>query len=228
MSGGNVPAREVFAPKQPFGDRLEKSYLYLVTPARPAAGDLDDFLARVLGAGVDIVQLREKNMEAGPLLGFCEVARRRTEEFGALFIVNDRVDVALAAGADGVHVGQDDLPVAEVRRQMGPGMIVGLSTHSEQQFLAGLNADVDYLAVGPVFVTPTKPGRPAVGTELVAFAAGHRARPVFSIGGINRGNLGQVRRAGGSRVAVVRALTESADPSREVRDLAALLGASPP
>lgn len=193
--------------------RLAGSYLYLVTPAAPRAGALDELLPRVLEAGVDLVQLREKEMEAGPLLRYCEVVRRRTTEFGALFVVNDRVDVALASGADGVHLGQDDLPADEARRQLGPAPILGLSTHSEAQFLAALAAGADYAAVGPVFPTPTKPGRPGVGLDLVGFAAGRADRPVFVIGGIDRVNLAAVVEAGAARVAVVRAITESDDPA---------------
>ena len=193
-------------------DRLSRAHLYLVTPAVPPAGALDEFLPRVLEAGVDIVQLREKDMEAGSLLRHCEVVRRRTAEFGALFIVNDRVDVALAAGADGVHVGQDDLPVDEARRQLGPVPLIGISTHSEGQFLAGLRADTDYVAIGPVFATPTKPGRPAVGLGLVGFASDRATKPVFAIGGIDSANLYQVLEAGARRICVVRALTLSPDP----------------
>lgn len=192
-------------------DRLSRAFLYLVTPAQPPAGGLNELLPRVLEAGVDMVQLREKSMEAGLLLRHAETVRRRTSEFGALFVVNDRVDVALAAGADGVHLGQDDLPVDEARRQMGPVPIIGLSTHSREQFLTGLKTDADYLAVGPVFVTPTKPGRPAVGLDLVAFGADRASKPMFAIGGINPGNLEDVVEAGARRVAVVRAITCSND-----------------
>lgn len=203
--------------------RLSRASLYLVTPAVPAAGELDEFLARVLEAGVDMVQLREKNMEAGPLLAHCEVVRRRTAEFGALFIVNDRVDLALAAGADGVHLGQDDLPAGEARRQMGPVPLIGLSTHSPAQFLEAWEAGADYAAVGPVFATPTKPGRPAVGLDLVAFSADRAPGPVFAIGGIDAENLSRVMEAGARRIAVVRALTESADPGAATRRLGRML-----
>lgn len=210
--------------------RLTSAFLYLVTPAAPPAGNLDEVLPRVLEAGVDLVQLREKDMEAGPLLRYCEIVRRRTSEFGALFVVNDRVDVALAAGADGVHLGQDDLPAGEARRQLGPVPLLGLSTHSEAQFLAALDAGADYAAVGPVFATPTKPGRTAVGLDLVSFAADRADRPVFAIGGIESGNLAAVVEAGARRVAVVRAITESDDPAGAALRLSAALGpaAGPP
>lgn len=216
-------------PRNPDGDasavrsRLAVAYLYLVTPAAPRAGDLDELLPRVLEAGVDVVQLREKHTEAGPLLRHCEVVRRRTSEFGALFIVNDRVDVAVASGADGVHLGQDDLPPAEARRQLGPAPLIGLSTHSEAQLLAALADGADYAAVGPVFATPTKPGRPAVGLDLVGFAADRADRPVFVIGGVGPANLPQVLEAGARRVAVVRAITESADPAAAASLLSAAL-----
>jgi thiamine-phosphate pyrophosphorylase len=207
--------------------RLETARLYLVTPAAPAAGPLDEFLPRVLEAGVDIVQLREKDMEARRLLRAAEVARRRTLEFGALFVVNDRVDVALAAGADGVHLGQDDLPPEQARRQAGPAMLIGLSTHARAQVTAARGTDADYIAVGPVYPTPTKPGRPAVGVDLVRFAArpdpAGRSIPVFAIGGIDVATLPAVLEAGASRVCVLRALTESTNPAQTARELRAVL-----
>jgi thiamine-phosphate pyrophosphorylase len=193
--------------------RLLAARLYLVTPGNPRAGVLNEFLPRVLEAGVDVVQLRDKRLEARPLLDLAEIVRRRTLEFGALFFVNDRVDLAIAAEADGVHVGQQDLSPAEARRQMGPQALVGLSTHAPGEILAAASSEADYMAVGPVYATPTKPGRPAVGTELVRFAAAHPAQPFFAIGGIDRGNLEEVLAAGASRIAVVRALTEAEDPA---------------
>lgn len=207
--------------------RLARSYLYLVTPAAPGGRDLDEFLPRVLEAGVDMVQLRQKDAEAGPLLRWCEIVRRRTTEFGALFLVNDRVDVAIAAGADGVHLGQDDLPVAEARRQMGAVPLIGLSTHSEQQFADALTAGADYAAVGPVYPTPTKPGRPAVGLDLVGFAADRTTLPLFVIGGIDVSNLDRVLEAGATRVSVVRALTESGDPASVAGRMSAALRLRP-
>jgi len=208
--------------------RLLAARLYLVTPGNPRAGALNEFLPRVLEAGVDIVQLRDKHLEARPLLELAAVARRRTREFGALFLVNDRVDLAIAAEADGVHVGQQDLSPAEARRQMGPQVVIGLSTHAPQEVLAATSSEADYLAVGPVHATPTKPGRPAVGTELVRFAAEHPAQPFFAIGGIDRGNLERVLAAGASRIAVVRALTEAEDPAAAARWLSEALRNSPP
>ena len=203
----------------PIQSRLESCLLYLVTPAAPAAGELDDFLARVLEAGVDMVQLREKELEAGLLMPYCEIARKRTEEFSALFIVNDRVDLALAAGADGVHLGQDDLPYIYAREQMGAGRLIGRSTHSVAQLNASMVSGADYSAVGPVYATPTKPGRPAVGEELISYAAGRSSHPVFAIGGIGAENIGRVMAAGARRICVVRALTESSDPAGTARRL---------
>ena len=204
--------------------RLQAARLYLVTPAAPAAGPLAEFLPRVLEAGVDIVQLREKHMEARGLLQVAEVVRARTAEFGALFVVNDRVDVAVAAGADGVHLGQGDLPVAEARRQAGPAMLIGLSTHAPAEVSAAAGEGADYIGVGPVHATPTKPGRPPVGTGLVSYAARRVPRlPFFAIGGIDAATLPAVLAAGATRVCVLRALTEAADPGRAAAALRAIL-----
>ena len=207
-------------------ERLLAARLYLVTPGDPPAGPLDEFLPRVLEAGVDIVQLRDKHLEARPLLELAAVVRRRTLEFGALFLVNDRVDLAIAAEADGVHVGQQDLSPAEARRQMGPQALIGLSTHAPAEILAAsssASSEADYIAVGPVYATPTKPGRPAVGPDLLRFAAERAAQPFFAIGGVDAGNLADVLAAGASRIAVVRALTEAEDPAAAARQLSEAL-----
>jgi len=135
-------------------------------------------------------------------------------EHGALLILNDRPDLVEPAGADGVHVGQDDTRVADARRAVGPDRLVGLSTHTPEQVMAAHDLDLDYIGVGPVHETPTKPGRPAVGVKLVEYAARHARVPFFAIGGITRGNVDAVREAGATRVAVVRALTEADDPER--------------
>jgi thiamine-phosphate pyrophosphorylase len=210
-------------------ERLQEARLYLVTPGDPPAGPLEEFLPRVLEGGVDIVQLRDKHLEARPLLELAAVVRRRTREFGALFFVNDRVDLAIAAEADGVHVGQQDLAPEEARRQMGPAALIGLSTHAPGEILAAAASAADYIAVGPVHATPTKPGRPAVGHELVRFAAARAVQPFFAIGGIDGANLADVLAAGARRIAVVRALTESDDPGGAARRLSeALRSAEPP
>lgn len=200
-------------------DRLRRSRLYVVSDARESQGDLAEFLAEILDAGVDIIQLREKDAEVADLLKWGEIFREAAARNGALFILNDRPDVALALDADGVHVGQVDLAVAEVRATMGAGAIVGLSTHSPDQWEAADQA-ADYLCAGPVWETPTKPGRPAAGLEYIRYAAmSGETRPWFAIGGINEGNLAEVQQAGASRIVVVRAVTEADDSGRSVRML---------
>lgn len=202
--------------------RLETALLYLVTPGVPKAGPLDKFLPAVLDGGVDMVQLREKEMEAAPLIRYAEEVRRWTSEFGALFIVNDRVDVAIASGADGVHLGQDDLPTKKARRQISRGAVIGLSTHSRDQILDSADSEADYIGVGPVHATPTKLGRPAVGYELVRYAAERSPRPFYAIGGIDLNTLARVIEAGARRVSVLRALTEAEDPgaiARRMKDI---------
>jgi len=212
-------------------ERLAGARLYLVTDARRAQGDLETFLDSVLAAGVDIIQLREKNAEAGDLLRWSKPFRAAADRHGALFVLNDRPDVALAVGADGVHVGQNDLPPSLVRSLVGPDAIIGLSTHSSSEFDTA-SADADYLAAGPVYATPTKPGRPATGLALIEHAAsrereGFEPRPWFAIGGIDPARLAHVVEAGASRVAIVRAITEARDPAAAVRRLLAGLEAHP-
>jgi thiamine-phosphate pyrophosphorylase len=192
--------------------RLRSSRLYLVCGAQP-----DAFLHAVLAAGVDLVQLRMKDSPDEEVVRTAARFRRACREHGALLILNDRPDLVSAAGADGVHVGQDDVTPSTARSAVGPGRLVGLSTHSRSQIDAA--AGVDYIGVGPVFQTPTKPGRAAVGLELVAYAAARSDVPFFAIGGIAPGNVARLREAGAQRIAVVRALTESASPARAARDL---------
>jgi thiamine-phosphate pyrophosphorylase len=198
--------------------RLEHSRLYVVTGARAARGDLPAFLDAILGAGVDLVQLREKDAEAGDLLRWAEVFREACTRYGALFFVNDRPDVALATGADGVHVGQNDLPVGFVRDLLGPAGLIGLSTHDRRQ-LAEAPPQADYVCVGPVHETPTKPGRAPTGLELVRAASSSEARPWFAIGGIDPATLPAVVEAGARRIVVVRSVTQAADPAAAVREL---------
>jgi thiamine-phosphate pyrophosphorylase len=188
--------------------RLSAARLYLVCDAQP-----DEFLAAALGAGVDIVQLRMKDAGDQATLAAGRRFARAASEHGALFILNDRPDLVDAAGADGVHVGQDDMTVEQARAIVGPDRLIGLSTHSPAQIDAAAGAPVDYIGVGPVHATPTKPGRPAVGLELVRYAAEHAGVPFFAIGGISPANVDAVRSAGAERIAVVRALTEAADPA---------------
>jgi thiamine-phosphate pyrophosphorylase len=195
-------------------ERLRCARLYLVCDEQP-----DDVLAAVLGAGVDIVQLRMKDAGDREIVAAGRRFARVASEHGALFILNDRPDLVAEAGADGVHVGQDDLDVVAVREVVGPDRIVGLSTHSPSQIDAAGGVPVDYIGVGPVHATPTKPGRPAVGLELVRYAADHARLPWFAIGGISPANVVAVRGAGAERVAVVRALTEAREPARAARTL---------
>ena len=200
--------------------RLAAARLYVVTGARTAQGDLGEFLDAILGAGVDIVQLREKEAEAGDLLRWGETFREAAERHGALFTVNDRPDVALALGGDGVHVGQNDLPPAVARDILGDDAIVGLSCHSKEQ-LDVATAVADYVTAGPIHTTPTKPGRPGTGLDVVHHAASTVERPWFAIGGIDPARLPATVEAGATRIVVVRAVTEATDPAAAVRALLA-------
>ena len=188
--------------------RLASSRLYFVT-------DRVDEVDAALAGGADIVQFRRGASPAG----FREAAHRH----GALFVVNDDPELALALGADGVHVGQDDMPVDEVRALVGLDLLIGLSTHTPEQFDAGLASEADYLSAGPLHETPTKPGRRATGYELLRHAAG-APKPWFAIGGIESGNIREVIDAGAERVAVVRAIRDAADPEAAARELREALG----
>jgi thiamine-phosphate pyrophosphorylase len=199
-------------------ERLTAARLYVVTDAREGRGDLPEFLDAILGAGVDIVQLREKEAEAGDLLRWGHVFREAAERHGALFTVNDRPDVALALGADGVHVGQNDLPPAVARQVLGPDAIVGLSCHSNEQLDAAPD-EADYVTAGPIHATPTKPGRPGTGLDVVRHAAAMVRRPWFAIGGLDQSTLPAAVQAGARRIVVVRAVAEAADPVSAVRQL---------
>ena len=201
-------------------ERLADARLYLCTGARRAQGDLPRFLDAVLGAGVDIVQLREKGLEAGEELALLEVFAQACRRHGRLLAVNDRADVALAAGADVLHLGQDDLPVPAARRILGPGPLIGRSSHSPAQAeAAAAEPDVDYFCAGPLWTTPTKPGRPATGLGLLEHVArAEPGRPWFAIGGISLDRLGEVLAAGATRVVVVRAITEAGDPAAATRE----------
>jgi thiamine-phosphate pyrophosphorylase len=208
--------------------RLADARLYLCTDGRRAQGDLPGFLDAVLGGGVDIVQLREKSLEAGEELALLEVFAAACRRHGALLAVNDRADVALAAGADVLHLGQDDLPVPVARRILGPGPVIGRSSHSPEQASAAATEDgIDYFCAGPVWATPTKPGRQGTGLSLITQTALLGAgRPWFAIGGIGRHQLDEVLAAGATRVVVVRALTEADDPGAAAADFAKRLRAA--
>jgi thiamine-phosphate pyrophosphorylase len=202
-------------------ERLARARLYFVTDVRPG---LEELLAAALSGGVDMVQLRDKSASDAELLAAARVFRAACDEHGALFWLNDRPDLVAECGADGVHVGQDDAPVDEVRAQVGDDVLIGLSTHSPAQFDAALASGADQLSVGPVWETPTKEGRPAAGLSYVRHAAAHGGeRPWFAIGGISLENVGQVVEAGARRVVVVRAIRDAADPEAAARALRAAL-----
>jgi thiamine-phosphate pyrophosphorylase len=202
--------------------RLAQAHLYLCTDARSRQGDLADFLDAVLSRGVDIVQLREKGIEARQEIALAEVFADAARRHGALFSINDRADVAYAVRPDILHLGQDDLPVDVARELLGPDIMIGRSTHGADEVDSAASApDVDYFCVGPTWPTPTKPGRPAPGLPLLEHAAGIATdRPWFAIGGIDESNLDQVMAAGATRVVVVRAITEAPDPGAAAASLA--------
>jgi thiamine-phosphate pyrophosphorylase len=199
--------------------RLRDARLYFVADRDGMERALDAALA----GGADLFQLRDKDASDDELLAAAESARERCRAAGALFILNDRPDLAAACGADGVHVGQDDTPVARAREVVGAEAIVGLSTHSMKQAQAGCRSGADYIAVGPVHATPTKEGRPAIGVEPIKYAAAHVSVPWFAIGGIDTATVRDVVRAGARRIVVVRALAEADDPEATARALRASL-----
>lgn len=217
----------------PTGDseaRLRDARLYLCTDAREARGDLPEFLDAVLAAGVDVIQLRQKGLEARRELALLEQFAAACARHGRLLAVNDRADVALAASAAVLHLGQDDLPVHVARRIVGPRVAIGRSTHGAAQVDAALaDPETGYFCVGPCWPTPTKPGRPAPGLDLVRYAAlaappdAAAAVPWFAIGGIGPDTIDQVVAAGARRVVVVRAITEAADPGAAAAALAGRL-----
>lgn len=193
-------------------ERLRTARLYFVCDARPHGADPEALLRAALGGGVDIVQLREKSLGRAEIERAASTFRRMADNYSALFIVNDDPDLARIVNADGVHVGQDDVSVEEARAALGTELIIGQSTHSEEQIAAAEGRDIDYFAVGPVWETPTKPGRPAVGLDLVTHAAGEAQKPFFAIGGIGPLNAGQVVEAGAQRLCVVRAIRDAPHP----------------
>lgn len=199
--------------------RLAEARLYLVAPASISPDQLD----LALDGGVEIVQLRDHEATDRGLLEAARMFRKAADRHGALFIVNDRPDIAIVSNADGVHVGQDDLPPVDVRAVVGDDLIVGLSTHAEAEVDLAEKSGADYIAVGPVFETPTKAGRPAVGIALVKYAAAHSGLPFFAIGGIDQSNILEVASAGATRVAVVRAIADADDPHRAARELRAAI-----
>lgn len=214
-------------------DRLATATLYLCTDARRERGDLAEFADAALAGGVDIIQLRDKGspgeQQFGPLEARQELDALATladaaRRHGALLAVNDRADIALAAGADVLHLGQDDLPLAVARDVIGPEPLIGRSTHDAEQVSGAVTEAVDYFCVGPCWPTPTKPGRPAPGLPLVRAAAELRTdKPWFAIGGIDAQRLPEVLDAGARRIVVVRAITAADDPRAAAQHLKAAL-----
>lgn len=202
--------------------QLAAARLYLCTDAREPQGDLPDFLDAALAGGVDIVQLRQKGIEARAELAAIEVFADACARHGALLAVNDRADIAYAASPDVLHLGQGDLPVSVARRILGEDVLIGRSTHNDAEVAAAaIEPGVDYYCVGPVWPTPTKPGRPAPGLPLLRHAATMPGdRPWFAIGGIDTDTLGDVLDAGARRVVVVRAIADADDPGAAAAELA--------
>jgi thiamine-phosphate pyrophosphorylase len=192
--------------------RLRWARLYFVCEARPQGADPEALLNAVMAAGAGMVELRDREQPRGVIERSGRTFRRLANTYGALFIINDDPHLAVELRADGVHVGQEDMPPAEARKIVGADAIVGLSTHSRQQIEAASEEPVDYISVGPVWETPTKEGRPATGLELIRTAAGISSKPWFAIGGINMENLAEVVAAGAERLCVVRAIRDAEDP----------------
>ena len=195
---------------------LSGRHLYLCTPDRP---DLAEFLSACMAGGVDVVQLRDKQLDARPLLGRARLALKVCRDHGVPFILNDRPDLALEVGADGVHVGQDDAPVTLARRILGPDAVIGLSTHRMEELEQAVTEDVDYLSAGPVEPTPTKPGRAGTGPIYVQKASARSTVPVFVTGGVTPEKIPALARAGVRHFVVVRYLTQAADARDAARTL---------
>jgi len=212
-------------------ESIERSRLYLVCEDAGDAGSTARLLDAALRGGVDLIQLRDKDAGDDALLAAAPAFRAAADRHDALFLINDRPDLVAACAADGVHVGQDDVPVAEARRIAGPEAVVGLSTHSPDQLRAAHEAAgddrPDYISVGPVWATPTKPGRPAAGLEYVRTAAAEAELPWFAIGGIDAGNIAEVLTAGATRVVVVRAIRDAPDPEAAAAGLRAAVESGP-
>jgi thiamine-phosphate pyrophosphorylase len=208
-------------------ERLRTARLYFACDARPGGEDPEALLRAALSGGADIVQLREKALERAEIERSAATFRRVCDTYSALFVVNDDPDLARACDADGVHLGQDDMPVGEARELLGPDAIIGLSTHSKEQIAAAASASPDYISVGPIWETPTKQGRPGVGLELISYAAEHAAHPFFGIGGVDPSNAEQVVQAGARRLCVVRAIRDAAEPAAVAEALRRVLGAAP-
>jgi len=206
-------------------ERLRTARLYFVCEAMPGGRDPEALLQAALSGGVDIVQLREKELGSEEIERSARTFRRLCDTYSVLFVVNDDPYLARTCNADGVHVGQDDLAASEARELLGPEAIVGLSTHSEEQLAASAEQPVDYVSVGPIWETPTKEGRPGVGLGLVEHAAANAPHPFFAIGGIDPGNAPAVVAAGARRLGVVRAIRDAEDPTAAAEALRGALAA---
>lgn len=200
---------------------ISAARLYVCTDARSERGDFAEFITAAYAGGVDIIQLRDKNIDAAHELELLGVLREVAAKFGKPFSVNDRADLAMLSGAPVFHVGQTDLPLPSVRSLLGHEVVLGLSSHDPGQITAAAaNPDTDYFCVGPLWATPTKPGRAAVGLEMVEHAASLKTtKPWFAIGGIDLSNVDQVVAAGASRIVVVRAITDADDPAAAAQAL---------
>lgn len=203
-------------------ERLSAARLYLCVGLRRREGDLGPLLDAALAGGVDLIQLREKDADRTELVDGATLFRAAADRHGALFIVNDDPELAAEVGADGVHVGQEDPPPEVARSLVGPDRIVGRSTHSADQFDRALAEDVDYIAIGPVHATPTKEGRPSIGTDPVRHAATVADRPWFVTGGMSRSTAPEVIRLGAHGIVVVRAIRDADHPEGAAAALAAL------
>ena len=207
-------------------ERLRTARLYFVCDARPGGRDPEALLRAALSGGVDIVQLREKELGRVEIERAAATFRRVCDTYSAPFIVNDDPDLARSCNADGVHLGQDDASVEKTRALLGPDALIGLSTHSEEQIAAANTQAIDYMSVGPIWETPTKQGRPGVGLELISHAAANAAHPFFAIGGIDTANAGQVVAAGARRMCVVRAIRDAGEPAAVAEALRGAFGAA--
>lgn len=208
-------------------ERLERARLYLCVDRRADQGDLAAFLDAVIGAGVDLVQLRDKHATVAEQRAAAEIFRAVALRHRALFIVNDDPELAVEVDADGVHVGQDDPPPARARAVVGQDRLVGRSTHSIEQVDRALGEDCDYFTVGPVHATPTKEGRPPIGLDPLCYATAVADRPWFVSGAMSTTTAPEVLDTGASRLVVVRAITQAADPAAAVREIAGLLRRTP-
>ncbi len=203
--------------------QLLNSRLYCILDIKSRPREIRQLLKKISSAGVDIIQLREKDENFKELLKLARLIKTDLKNKGPIFIINDRADIATLSLADGVHLGQSDIGIKDARKILGPGKIVGVSCHSLNQAVTAQAAGADYIAIGPIYKTPTKKDTPAIGEELLAKLSTKIRIPVFAIGGINRKNLPKIQRKGIKRIAVYRAITKAKNPARETIRLKQLL-----